>query len=184
MTDEVARTIAQQIQVKLTPEEQARLSGSHTVDREAYKLYIKGRYFWGKRNQESFDRAMDYFRQAIDRDPSYAAPYSGLADCYVLFGSSFDVGGHPPSEVQPRAKAAALKALELDSSLSDAHKSLAYVKLNYDWDWPGAEAEFKRRSSAIPGTHTATTGTPIFCSPADAETKLWRKAIAHSSSTR
>jgi serine/threonine protein kinase/TolB-like protein/Tfp pilus assembly protein PilF len=151
VTDEVARTIAQQIQVKLTPEEQARLSGSHTVDREAYKLYIKGRYFWGKRNQESFDRAMDYFRQAIDRDPSYAAPYTGLADCYVLFGSSFDVGGHPPSEVQPKAKAAALKALELDSSLSDAHNSLAYVKLIYDWDWPGADAEFKRSIELNPG---------------------------------
>jgi serine/threonine protein kinase/TolB-like protein/Tfp pilus assembly protein PilF len=151
MTDEVARTIAQQIQVKVTPEEHARLSGSHTVDPEAYKLYIKGRYFWGKRNQESFDRAMDYFRQAIDRDPSYAAPYTGLADCYVLFGSSFDVGGYPPGEVQPKAKAAALKALELDSSLSDAHNSLAYVKLNYDWDWPRAEAEFKRSLELNPG---------------------------------
>jgi tetratricopeptide (TPR) repeat protein len=94
---------------------------------------------------------MGYFRQAIERDPSYAAPYSGLADCYVLFGSSFDVGGRPPSEVQPKAKAAALKALELDSSLSDAHNSLAYVKLNYDWDWPGAEAEFKRSVEINPG---------------------------------
>ncbi len=151
LQNDVARTIAQQIQVELTPEEHARLSASHTVDPEAYKLYIKGRYFWVKRNRESFNRAMDYFQQAINRDPSYAAPYSGLADCYVLFGSSFDVGGLAPSEVQPKAKAAALKALELDSSLSDAHNSLAYVKLNYDWDWHGAEAEFKRSLELNPG---------------------------------
>lgn len=151
LQNDVARTIAQQIQVELTPEEHAKLSTSHPVDPEAYRLYIKGRYFWVKRNRESFNRAMDYFQQAIARDPSYAAPYSGLADCYVLFGSSFDVGGLAPSDTQPRAKAAALKALELDSSLSDAHNSLAYVKLTYDWDWPGAEAEFKRSLALNPG---------------------------------
>jgi TolB-like protein/DNA-binding winged helix-turn-helix (wHTH) protein len=151
LQNDMARTITQQIQVELTPEEHSRLSTSHTVDPEAYKLYIKGRYFWVKRNRESFDRAMDYFQQAIDRDPTYAAPYSGLADCYVLFGSSFDVGGLAPNEVEPKAKAAALRALELDNSLSDAHNSLAYVKLTYDWDWPGAEAEFKRSLELNPG---------------------------------
>ena len=151
LQNEVARNITQQIQVQLTPEEHVRLSTSHAVDPEAYKLYIKGRYFWVKRNRESFDRAMSYFQQAIDRDPNYAAPYSGLADCYVLFGSSFDVGGQAPNEVQPKAKATALKALELDNSLADAHNSIAYVKLTYDWDWPGAEAEFKRSLALNPG---------------------------------
>jgi TolB-like protein/DNA-binding winged helix-turn-helix (wHTH) protein/Flp pilus assembly protein TadD len=151
LQNDVARTITQQIQVELTPEEHARLSASSAVDPEAYKLYMKGRYFWVKRNRESFNRAMDFFQQAIDRDPSYAAPYSGIADCYVLFGSSFDVGGAAPSEVQPKAKAAALRALALDSSLSDAHNSLAYVKLTYDWDWQGAEAEFKRSLELNPG---------------------------------
>jgi TolB-like protein/DNA-binding winged helix-turn-helix (wHTH) protein/Flp pilus assembly protein TadD len=151
LQNDVARTITQQIQVQLTPEEHVKLSASHPVDPEAYKLYIKGRYFWVKRNRESFDRAMGYFQQAIDRDPTYAAPYSGLADCYVLFGSSFDVGGQAPSEVQPKAKVAALKALELDSSLADAHNSIAYVKLTYDWDWTGAEAEFKRSIALNPG---------------------------------
>lgn len=151
LQNEVARTIAQQIQVELTPEEHASLSAARPVDPEAYRLYIKGRYFWVKRNRESFDRAMDYFQQAIRQDPSYAAPYSGLADCYVLFGSSFDVGGQAPGEVQPKAKASAIKALDLDSSLSDAHNSLAYVKLTYDWDWPGAEAEFKRSLALNPG---------------------------------
>jgi len=151
LQNDVARSITQQIQVELTPEEHVKLSTSHPVDPEAYKLYIKGRYFWVKRNRESFDRAMGYFQQAIDRDPTYAAPYSGLADCYVLFGSSFDVGGQAPNEVQPKAKTAALKALELDNSLADAHNSIAYVKLNYDWDWPGAEAEFKRSLALNPG---------------------------------
>jgi TolB-like protein/DNA-binding winged helix-turn-helix (wHTH) protein/Flp pilus assembly protein TadD len=151
LQNDVARTITQQIEVQLTPEEHVRLSASHPVDPEAYKLYIKGRYFWVKRNRESFDRAMGYFQQAIDRDPTYAAPYSGLADCYVLFGSSFDVGGQAPSDVQPKAKAAALKALELDNSLADAHNSIAYVKLTYDWDWTGAEAEFKRSLALNPG---------------------------------
>ncbi|HKV79023.1 MAG TPA: tetratricopeptide repeat protein [Candidatus Sulfotelmatobacter sp.] len=151
LQNDVARRITQQIQVQLTPEEHVRLSASHPVDPEAYKLYIKGRYFWVKRNRESFDRAMDYFQQAIDRDPTYAAPYSGLADCYVLFGSSFDVGGAAPNEVQPKAKAAALKALELDNSLADAHNSIAYVKLTYDWDWIGAEADFRRSLALNPG---------------------------------
>jgi TolB-like protein/DNA-binding winged helix-turn-helix (wHTH) protein/Flp pilus assembly protein TadD len=151
LQNDVARTITQQIQVQLTPEEHVKLSASHPVDPEAYKLYIKGRYFWVKRNRESFDRAMGYFQQAIDRDPTYAAPYSGLADCYVLFGSSFDVGGQGPIEVEPKAKAAALKALELDNSLADAHNSIAYVKLTYDWDWTGAEAEFRRSIALNPG---------------------------------
>ena len=151
LQNDVARSIAQQIQVQLTPEEHVKLSASRPVDPEAYKLYIKGRYFWVKRNRESFERAMDYFRQAIAKDPTYAAPYSGLADCYVLFGSSFDVGGQAPNEVQPKAKAAALQALELDNSLADAHNSIAYVKLTYDWDWTGAEAEFKRSLALNPG---------------------------------
>jgi TolB-like protein len=151
VTDNVARTIAQQIRVTLTPEEHARLSSSHPVDPEAYKLYVRGRYLWEKRNGESIHRAMEYFRQAIDRDPSFAAAFSGIADCYSSLGSSFDVGSQPPSEVQPKAKAAALKALGLDSGLADAHNSLAYTKLNYDWDWAGAEEEFKRAIELNPG---------------------------------
>jgi len=118
LENDVARTIAQPIQVQLTPEEHASLSASHPVDPEAYELYIKGRYFWVKRNRESFNRAMDYFQQAIARDPSHAAPYSGPADCFVRFGSSFDVGGQSPSQARPKAKAAPLKALDLDGSLS------------------------------------------------------------------
>jgi len=151
LQNQIAKAIADELPARLTPVERVELTATHPVDPAAYELYLKGRYFWVKRTEESFSRAMDYFHQAIDRDPRYAAPYSGLADCYVLFGSSFDVGGHAPSEVQPKAKAAALKALELDESLADAHSSLGYVKLNYDWDWPGAEAEFKRSLELNPG---------------------------------
>ena len=171
LQSDVARTITQQIQIELTPEEHARLSASRAGDPEAYKLYIKGRYFWEKRNRESFSRAMDYFQQAIARDPTYATPYSGLADCYVVFGSSFEVGGLAPSEVQPKARAAALEAPELDNSLSDAHNSLAYVKLNYDWDWGEPSRNSNDRLRLIPDTHTAITGMHTSYSQADTETK-------------
>jgi TolB-like protein/Tfp pilus assembly protein PilF len=151
LQDEVARAIAKEIQVKLTPEEHARLSSSPTVDPDAYQLYIKGRYFWVRRNEQSFQHAIAYFQQAIERDPNYAAAHSGLADCYSSLGFSFDVGSQRPCDVQPKAKNAALKAIALDDSLAEAHNSLAYVKLNYEWDWAGAEAEFKRSLELNPG---------------------------------
>jgi TolB-like protein/Tfp pilus assembly protein PilF len=151
LQNEVARTIAQQVQGKLTPEEHARLSTAREVDPGAYELAIKGRYFWVKRTEESINRALALFQQAVERDPGYAAAYSGLADCYSSLGFSFDVGSQRPAEVQPKAKAAAMKALELDDSLADAYTSLAYVKLNYDWDWHGAEVEFKRSLQLNPG---------------------------------
>jgi TolB-like protein/Tfp pilus assembly protein PilF len=151
LQNEVARSVAKEIQVKLTPEEDKRLSRRHRVDPDAYRLYIKGRYFWVKRNEQSFQLAIAYFEQAIERDPSYAAAYSGLADCYSSLGFSFDVGSRRPSDVQPKAKSAALKAIALDDSLAEAHNSLAYVKLNYEWDWAGAEAEFKRSLELNPG---------------------------------
>ena len=151
LQNQIAKAVADEIPARLTPVERVQLAAARSVNPEAYELYLKGRYFWVKRNQESFDRAMDYFRQAIERDPGYAAPYSGLADCYVLFGTSFDVGGRAPGDVQPKAEAAAQKALELDSSLADAHSSLAFVRLTYHWDWPGAETEFRRSLELKPG---------------------------------
>ena len=151
LQNELARTISQQIQVKLTPEEHARLSSSRTVKPEAYQLYIRGRHFWVQRTEESLNRAIAYFQQAIERDPGYAAAYSGLADCYSSLGFSFDVGSERPADVQPKAKVAALKAIELDDSLADAHNSLAYVNLIYDWDWSKAEERFKRSLELNPG---------------------------------
>jgi TolB-like protein/Tfp pilus assembly protein PilF len=151
LQNEVARTIAGEIRIKVTPEEHNRLSGGHQVDPQAYQLYAKGRYLWTMRTEESFYRALSCFQQAIERDPGYAAAYSGLADCYSSLGFSFDIGSERPSNVQPKAKSAALKAIELDGSLAEAHNSLAYVKLNYEWDWAGAEAEFRRSIELNPG---------------------------------
>ncbi len=152
LQDEVARSIAREVRVTLTPEEQAGLARARVVDPAAHELYLKGRLFWNARTEGSINTAIAYFTQAIERDPSYAAAYSGLADCYLSLGFSFDVGSVRPSEAIPKAKAAALKALAIDESLAEAHNSLAYAKLNYDWDWPGAEAEFRRALELNPGS--------------------------------
>ena len=155
LQDEVARSIADKVRVTLTPEERAGLAAARVVDPAAYELYLKGRAAWNERTEGSIQRAITYFTQAIERDGNYAAPYSGLADCYLSLGFSFDVGSVPPREAIPKAKAAALKALALDESLAEAHNSLAYAKLYYDWDWPGAEAEFKRALALNPGSPEA-----------------------------
>jgi eukaryotic-like serine/threonine-protein kinase len=155
LQDEVARSIAREVRVTLTPEERAGLARTRVVDPAAYELYLKGRLSWNERTEASINTAIAYFTQAIARDPNYAAPYSGLADCYLSLGFSFDVGSVRPGEAIPKAKAAAQKALALDDSLAEAHNSLAYVKLNYDWDWPGAEASFKRALELNPGSAEA-----------------------------
>src|SRR5438132_2661662 len=120
LQDEVARSIAQQIQVKVTPAEHERLTHARKVDPEVYELYLKGRYFWGMRTEASIQKAIDIFQQAITKDPMYGAAYSGLADCYSSLGFSFDVGSISPREIQPKALAAARKAADLDDSSSEA----------------------------------------------------------------
>jgi tetratricopeptide (TPR) repeat protein len=149
--EEIARSIAREVRIQLTPQEQALLTKNRPVDPEAYELYLKGRYFWGKRTQQSNERAISLFHEAIAKDPQYASAYSGLADCYILFGISFDVGSLSPVQAIPQAKLAAEKALQLDDTLADGHNSLAYAKLLYDWDWQGSEAEFKRALTLNPG---------------------------------
>jgi TolB-like protein len=149
--EEIARSIAREVQIQLTPQEQALLTKERPVDPEAYELYLKGRYFWNKRTQESTDKAIAVFHQAIDKDPKYASAYSGLADCYIPFGISFDVGTLSPSQALPQAKAAAEKAIQLDDTIAEGHNSLAYTKLLHDWDRAGAEAEFKRALELNPG---------------------------------
>ncbi len=147
---EVARSIAHEIQVKLTPQERAVLNRARRVDREAYDLYLKGRYLWVKRTPESVQKAIGYSSQAIAIDPTYAQAYSGLADCYMSLGFSFDVGSLPPNEAIPKAKAAAAKALAIDDTLAEVHNPVAFMKLNYDWDFLGSEAEFKRALELTP----------------------------------
>ncbi|HJX93901.1 MAG TPA: protein kinase, partial [Pyrinomonadaceae bacterium] len=139
---EIARDISDKLGVTLSGAELERASRNYTENAEAYQLYLKGRYFWNKRTPEDLQRAADYFQQAITKDPNYALAYSGLADAYFYTGYAF--GRTPPREAMPKAKEAALKALALDENLAEAHTSLGLVKFAYDWDWSGAESEFKR----------------------------------------
>ena len=140
LQSDVAQSIARKVEVTITGEEHARLSSARTVDPEAYEDYLKGRYYWNKRTAGSMPKAAHYFEQAISKDPSYGAAYSGLADCNS--GLAWH-GFMPPSEVLPKAYAGAQKAVEIDPQSAEAHASLALV-LNHEWDWSGAEVEFKR----------------------------------------
>jgi len=151
---EVASAIAREIRVTLTPQEKQRLTKSRQVDPEAYLAYSYGRYWWNKRAPEDIEKGIEYFQRAIAKDPSYAPAYAGLADAYALLGS---IGSDvlPPNEVMPKAKKAALEAVKLDDSLAEGHTSLAYVKLSYDWDFAGADLEFKRAIELNPGYATA-----------------------------
>ena len=119
---------------------------------EAYDLYLKGRYFWNKRTPEGFDRAVECFERAIEKDPSYAPAYTGLADSYALMSS---YGVVSPKEVMPKARAAAQKAIALDDKLAEAHASLAVIAQNYDWDWATAEKEYRRAIELDPNYATA-----------------------------
>jgi len=123
-----------------------------TENIEAYQLYLQGRTSWNRRTGESLKKAVEYFNQAIEKDPGYALAYAGLADCHVLLPL---YAGVPPREAMPKASAAALKALELDSSLAEPHAALAYAKALFEWDWPGAEAEFRRAITLSPNYATA-----------------------------
>ena len=151
---DVARAVASEIQLRLTPEETARLAVAKPVDAEAYELYLKGRYFWNKRTVPSYLKAIEYFKAAISRDPKYAQAYTGLADAYALLGSAPNQE-MPRKEAMPRAKAAALTALQLDESLAEAHTALAFEEMHYEWDWPNAEREFKRALELNPNYATA-----------------------------
>jgi tetratricopeptide (TPR) repeat protein len=107
-------------------------------------------YYWNKRTPETLKRSLEYFQQAIEKDPAYSLAYAGLADSYAMLGAgSYQV--LPPKEAYPKAEAAAMKALELDSTLAEAHASLAWSKMQFDWDWQGAEREFKQATELNPG---------------------------------
>jgi len=144
---EVAQVIAKEINVKLTSEEEALLASAYVINPEAHDAYLKGGYFKNK-VPAGFKRAVEYFQQAIEIDPTYALPYAGLAAVYVM-QSSF--GMLLPEEAYPKAREAALKALKIDDTLAEAHLALGAVKKCYDWDWPGAEREFKRALELNPG---------------------------------
>jgi TolB-like protein/DNA-binding winged helix-turn-helix (wHTH) protein/Tfp pilus assembly protein PilF len=138
--DSVVRSIASEIHIALTEEQEKRLAAPRQISPEAYEAYLKGRYYWNKRTGESMQKAEQYFEQAIDKDPTYAAAYSGLADCNS--GLTWH-GFKSPAEALPKAYAAARKALEINPESAEAHASLG-LAMSHRWDWTGAEAEFRR----------------------------------------
>jgi eukaryotic-like serine/threonine-protein kinase len=150
--EEIAHEIAEKLKLKLSSREQRRMAKRYPENTEAYQLYLKGRYYWNKWTAEGTKRAIDYFQQAIAVDPGYALAYAGLADCYSSMTAQGI--GLSPAEAFQRARAAAVKALTLDDTLAEAHTSLGLIKLNHDWDWSGAEREFKRAIELNPNYPT------------------------------
>jgi tetratricopeptide (TPR) repeat protein len=144
LQSEVAEAVARTIAVRLTPDAQARLARARPVRSEAYQDYLRGRFFWNRRTEAALKQALGYFQKAIAADPGYAPAYSGLADSYSSLGASSVVGGLPPRQAMPEAKTAALKALQIDGTLAEAHTSLATVHLLYDWDLGACDSEFRR----------------------------------------
>jgi serine/threonine-protein kinase len=149
LQDELASAVAERLRPDVTIGEHRDLTRRFTESPEAHLLYLKGRYFWNKRSPQEIRKGLDYFRQAIDLDPAYSLAYAGLADCYNFLGA-IGISALPPHEAMAKARAAALKALEIDDSLAEAHASLGFVKFYYDWDWPGAEREFQRAIALNP----------------------------------
>jgi serine/threonine protein kinase/Tfp pilus assembly protein PilF len=149
LQEEIAREISEKLRLQLTGDEKKRLTKRATGNKEAYQLYLKGRYWWNKRTEDGSNKALAYFQQAIARDPSYALAYAGLSDSYAVAAL---FGFVPANEAFPRAKEAAQKALEIDDTLAEAHGSLAAVKASYDWDWSGAEGEFQRAIALNPSS--------------------------------
>ncbi len=152
LEDRLSKQAARALSLKLNIQESERLTRHNTSNNEAFDAYLKGRYFWNKRTEEGFKKAIVFFNQAIEKDADYAQAYSGLADCYILLGIW---GALPPVEAMPKAKEAVIKSLKADDTLADAHISLAFIKWVYDWDWAGADEEFQKALELDPNNATA-----------------------------
>jgi tetratricopeptide (TPR) repeat protein len=137
----MSQIIARELHVQITPKEQVRLSRVRPVNRDAYEAYLKGRYYQAKRTGDGLTKSIAYFQEAVSKDPGYGQAYAGFADTYTYMANH---GFLPPRDAAPRAKAMAAKALEIDDTLAEGHTSIAYIRMVYDWDWPGAEREFRR----------------------------------------
>jgi serine/threonine protein kinase/Tfp pilus assembly protein PilF len=149
---EIAADIYGRLRPKIAGEERKLLAKRPTENVEAYQLYLQGLFYWNKWTEADFKKAADYFKQAVQKDSRYALSYAGLADTYSLLG---DAGYLPPAEAWPKAQAAAMQALEIDDTLGEAHTSLALVKEHFEWDWTGAETEFRRAIDLNPNSATA-----------------------------
>jgi len=148
--DAISDQIATSLTLNLSGAERQQLAKHYTEDSEAFQLYLKGRYHWSKRTPDEIKKAIELFQQAVNKDPRFALAYAGLGDSYAISSS-----GLPPQERFPLARAAALKALELDESLAEAHTSLALVQYKYDWNWSAAESSFRRALDINPHYETA-----------------------------
>ena len=139
---DITREISESLRQRITGEGQRQIARRNTENPEAYQLYLRGRYFWYKRTEQGLRKSIEYYEQSIKSDPNYALAYVGLSDSYGMTTSTADT--FPPREAALKAKEAALRALEIDDTLAEAHVSLGRVKMNFDWDWPAAEREFRR----------------------------------------
>ncbi len=149
--DEISQAIADKLRLQLTSANQRLLTRRYTKNPEAYQLYLKGRYCWNQRTEDAYKRGIQYFNQAIGRDPGFALAYAGLADCYNSLGSLFYLAA---GDAFPQAKAEAMKALKLDENLAEAHASLAFAAFRYDWNWQEAEKGYKRALAFNPNYAT------------------------------
>lgn len=168
--EEVTRNIVEQIELNLTPEDKARLASTHPIDPQAHEDYLKGRYYFNQRTADALSKSIASFQQAITRDSGYAPAYTGLAEAYAMLGFR---GRSASQDAQPRAKTAALRALELDDTLAEAHACAAFIAETYEWNWSAAQREYKRALELNPGdaqahnwyagylTYTGQFGTAI-----------------------
>ncbi|HUR96744.1 MAG TPA: tetratricopeptide repeat protein [Pyrinomonadaceae bacterium] len=152
LQSEIARDVTGRLRAKLSGTEQQRVSKNYTENTEAYQLYLRGRYHWNKRKPDDIRKSIEYFQQAIDKDPTYALAYASMAESYILV-PNYRLG--PPKEYYPKARAAATRAIEIDQSLAEAHNALATVTSNYDWKFREAEAEFLKALELNPNYATA-----------------------------
>jgi eukaryotic-like serine/threonine-protein kinase len=150
--DDISNEISEKLKLQLTHAQKKKLTRHQTEDPDAYRIYLKGRHHWNRWTEEGFYKAIEYFQQAIEKDPAYALAHAGVADSYVLLGWNSYL---PPKDAFPKAKAAALTALQFDPDLGEAHTPLAAVLWLYDWQWPEAEKEFKRSLELNPTYPTA-----------------------------
>lgn len=152
LQSEIARDVSGEIKAKLTGTEQQKIAKNYTENTEAYQLYLRGRHHWNKRRADDIRKSVEYFQQAIDKDPTYALAYAALAEAYILI-PNYRLGG--PAEYYPKARAAALKAIEIDDSLAEAHNALGTVASNYDWKFGEAETEFRKAIALNPSYASA-----------------------------
>ena len=150
--EEISKQISEKLEMRLSGEEEKRLTKRHTENAKAYQLYLKGRYHWNKRDKQGAEKGIEFFQRAIEVDPNYALAYAGLADSYIILGFHALV---PPGEAIPKARQAAKRALEIDDTLAEAHISLAYVTSVYEWDWSGAEQGYRHALELNPNYATA-----------------------------